>query len=94
MFLGCLNVVRKPHRLLLVLLLLLMLLLTSNFITRDWLDLGQIFKKHYMRVCIQIGGIREVMRRWRRRQSEHDLIGSALHAAYAMRFSFVVGTRL
>ena len=49
-FLGCLNVVRKPLRLLLVLmlmlLLMLLLLLSSNFITRDWLDLGQNFKKH------------------------------------------------
>ncbi len=44
-FLGCLNVVRKPHRLLLVL-LLLMLLLEFNFITRYWLDLGETFKKH------------------------------------------------
>ena len=51
-FLGCLNVVRKPLRLLAVLLLLLlmlmllMLLLESNFITRDRLDLGENFKKH------------------------------------------------
>ena len=44
-FLGCLNIVRKPHRLLLMMLMLL-LMLASNFITRDWLDLGQIFKKH------------------------------------------------
>ena len=44
-FLGCLNVVRKPLRLLAVLLLML-LLLESNFITRDRLDLGENFKKH------------------------------------------------
>ena len=40
---------RKPLRLLavliLLLLLMLLLLLASNFIARDWLDLGQIFKK-------------------------------------------------
>ena len=36
----------RPLRLNVLLLLLLLLLLSSNFITRDWLDLGQIFKKH------------------------------------------------
>ena len=36
---------RKPLRLLAVLMLLLMLL-ESNFITRDWLDIAQFFKKH------------------------------------------------
>ena len=46
-FLGCLNVVRKPLRLLAVMLMLMLLiLLASNFIARDWLELGQIFKKH------------------------------------------------
>ena len=51
-FLGCLNVVRKPLRLLAVMLLLL--LLASNFIARDWLDLGQIFKKHMTPLIFRI----------------------------------------
>ena len=45
-FSGCLNVVRLPHRLLLVMMLLLVVVSHTFEISRDWIKIEKKFKKH------------------------------------------------